>query len=237
MKLFTKIIIITLFCAMSFIIPLKPTMASEDNVWTSPVTEFQISEGTNFSIYTKGPTVWTFKRYTTLTYYFNATALASNDSITIISVSAGYNISGREFADFKGGPVINETFTEVNQAVNVSWEYIIEEEDVEDFFITLRITAKNSTMENNEDFYTIFPGRGEDIVVVTEIDLAIIDLPGFPNPETFIIWIIIFSILLISITLPALFTASFKTKNAIKRHRRENKKTKQNPILGGTNDE
>jgi len=192
-------------------------LAAETEGYQSPLNQFTIG-GVNFTAYAIAPLEWEGTGQTNISVFINATVIPAQANLTIISVSFYYqkiNKPNREFADIT---VVNTTLTNQNRTLDVI-KPLYPPSDVDKFNITIDITAKTDTV-SDQDFYMEFPGDYPYINVKREKVIPIINLPGFPNSESFIRWIIIFGFSTILLALPSIFVGSKKIGEWIEKRKK-----------------
>ncbi|MBY9001593.1 MAG: hypothetical protein KGD64_11790 [Candidatus Heimdallarchaeota archaeon] len=209
---FILIFILTNMIASSH---LNNVSLGQESVYTSPKITLEINEETNFTVYSTAPLTWELNDYQNFTIYVNSTGIPLGDNITLVSISIYYNIPNdphRQQARILT-PQVN--LTGVNQQYE-SISALRPPSDADEFNITIEIVAQSTSVPDNQLFETQFPGDETYIDIQKDLVLPVINLPGFPNIETFTRWIFIFCVAFVIISLPAIFVASFKIQEAVK---------------------
>ncbi|MHA1622769.1 MAG: hypothetical protein ACTSVO_11570 [Candidatus Heimdallarchaeaceae archaeon] len=225
MKKFSKFIIIVLLVNISVLFFTSSVSISQESVYTSPKDTLEISGDTNFTVYSTAPLTWELNGQENYTMYFNSTGVPIGENITLVSVAIYYNIpddphrqQARIFT-----PQVN--LTGVNQQYEIL-STLRPPSDTDEFNITIEIIATSTSEPDNQLFETQFPGDELYIEIRKDLVLPVINLPGFPDIETFSRWIFIFAVAFVIISLPAIFTASFKIQELVKTRKKDGKKKK-----------
>ncbi len=171
-----------------------------------------VNNSTNISVSVISPLTWKSNEATNITIEIKLSAIAENDNLTLTYVATSYNIPGKPFPISQKTTVINENLSQVGQEVNKT-QTRYAPENTDEFNITVTILAKTENMTDSRELYMDFPGKGEsNIRIIRNVALPIINLPGFPNAETFVRWIVIFVVVLLILISPSLFVLYFKIK-------------------------
>lgn len=175
---------------------------SQGSVYTSPTYRFNLDENSNFTVVSRAPLSWKENIATNFNITFEATGIPVSGNITIKYVDITYvypdnntEIVFTQTADFE----LNETFNlyYINTTLIAPFKYNL-------FNISIEIVANSSTQPDHL-YIAYFPGDKSYIQVERGAVAPIINLPGFPNVQTFVRWIIIFFIIFIIMITPALF--------------------------------
>ncbi|MFW9852917.1 MAG: hypothetical protein ACFFDS_08240, partial [Candidatus Thorarchaeota archaeon] len=210
-------ILLTLFT--SIVVNLESI--AQEGVYYSPTSFFELNNEKNFTVYSTAPLTWTLNSAVNFSVYLNATGLPSGENITIevITVyfdSPDYTYKKQKYA-FTPMTNLTETQRELEQRT-----ILYAPDDVNKYFnISLVILAHCTNVTNNQVYEADFPGDVEYIEVKKNIALPIINLPGFPDADTFLRWIFIFGVAFVLISMPSIFVVSFKIKEIV-----ESRKTK-----------
>ena len=193
---------------------------AQDSVYTSPKSTFAIDSNTNFTVQSAAPLTWNLNQRVNLTIEIEATGLTVGENISISTISIYYNIPDDPHKKYQTSIVPKDNFTEVNQiqAFNSS---LFAPDDTNEFNITIELIVFSTSIPENQFFEAAFPGDIEYIEVEEDKALPIINLPGFPDGQTFARWIFIFAISFILIAMPSIFVASFKVKEAFQNRRKK----------------
>jgi hypothetical protein len=187
---------------------------AQESVYTSPKTTFVIDSYTNFTVQSAAPLTWNLNQRVNLTIEIEATGLPVDENISIATISIYYNIPDDPHKKYQTSIVPRNNFTEVNQVQTFN-SSLFAPDDTNEFNITLEFIVFSTSIPENQFFEAEFPGDVEYIEVEEDRTLPIINLPGFPDGQTFSRWIFIFAIAFILIAMPSIFVASFKIKDAI----------------------
>jgi len=141
-------------------------------------------------------------------------------NLTIVTISIVYNKPGDPHREYPKILTPNKNMTEEKELL-VQETQLSAPSDVDKFNISLEIIVWSTTSPDNQKFISEFPGDIEYIEIKKDIVLPIINLPGFPDADTFLRWIFIFGVAFILISMPSIFVASFKIKERV-----ESRKTK-----------
>ncbi len=223
MKKVSKIIIIILLVNIPVLAFTSYVSISQESVYTSPKETLEINGDTNFTVYSTAPLTWELNGHENYTIYFNSTGVPSGENITLVSVSIYYNIPDdphRQQARILT-PQVN--LTGVNQQYEIL-SSLKPPSDADEFNITIEIIAKSTSKPENLLFEAQFPGDEIYIDIKKDLVLPVINLPGFPDIETFARWIFIFAVAFVIISLPAIFVASFKIQELVKTRKKGGKK-------------
>jgi hypothetical protein len=199
------------------------SLSQDESVYTSPRETLEINEDTNFTVYSTAPLTWESSSQENYTIYFNSTGVPVGENITLVSVSIYYNIPDdphRQQARILT-PQVN--LTGVNQQYEIL-NSLRPPSDADEFNITIEIIARSTSDPENQLFEAQFPGDGIYIDIKEDLVLPVINLPGFPDIETFLRWIFIFGVAFVIISLPAIFVASFKIQELVKTRKKSGKK-------------
>lgn len=226
MKKKKKALMVFIFTYILVITYTNDVSIGQESVYTSPKTTFEIGTNVTFSVYSTAPLIWNANQYENFTMYYNATGLPTGENITLVTISIYYNIPNDPHK--KQARVLAPQFnlTEENQQYEVLTSFPPPSE-ADEFNLTIEIVASSTSFPENQLFEAEFPGDETYIEVKESLVLPIINLPGFPNIETFVRWIFIFLVALIIIALPAIFVASFKLKETIQSRSKKPKKEKR----------
>lgn len=195
-------------------------ITAQDSVYTSPKSTLVLDSNTNFTVQSAAALTWNLNQRENLSIEVEATGLPSGENISIVTISIYYNIPDDPHKKYQVSIVPKNNFTELHQVQTFNTSLFAPDETTE-FNITIEIVAFSTSIPENQFFETEFPGDVEYIEVKEDRVLPIINLPGFPDAQTFSRWIFIFAIAFILIAMPTFFAASFKIKDAI-----ENRKKK-----------
>ncbi|MCE7741532.1 MAG: hypothetical protein GOP50_03650 [Candidatus Heimdallarchaeota archaeon] len=205
-KLTLNLILITILALT--ILPINQVKGQE-SVYTSPTYRFEIDENSNFTVVSRAPLSWEENVGVNFSITFGAANIQSgyNISITYVDITYVYPDNETEARylhaeDF----VLNETI----QAYNINTT-LIAPADYNLFNISIEIIAKSSSHPLDSLFIAQFPGDKSYIQVERGDANPIINLPGFPDPQTFVRWIIIFVFIFLVMITPALFIGIPKT--------------------------
>ncbi|MHA1302740.1 MAG: hypothetical protein ACTSQE_01610 [Candidatus Heimdallarchaeaceae archaeon] len=213
------LIIITIMGLIYATIPANQGIGAQESVFTT--TEIiSIDNNTKITVSAAAPLTWTLNEPTNFTVTIRLSTIAENDSLYITYIATAYNIPGEPFPEDQKTTIVQENLTEIDQEIEkIQTRYAPENTD--EFNITLSILAKTTNMTEAQEFKMDFPGKGEsNITIKKNVVLPIINLPGFPNTETFVRWILIFIIVLIIVLMPALFVSYFKIQEWTKMKKR-----------------
>ncbi len=223
MKKISKTIIIILLVNIPILAFTSYDSISQESVYTSPKETLEINGNTTFTVYSTAPLTWESSSHENYTIYFNSTGVPSGENITLVSVSIYYNIPDdphRQQARILT-PQVN--LTGVNQQYEIL-SSLRTPSDADEFNITIEIIARSTSEPENQLFEAQFPGDGIYIEIKEDLVLPVINLPGFPDIETFLRWIFIFGVAFVIISLPAIFVASFKIQELVKTRKKSGKK-------------
>ena len=224
MKKVSKIIIIILLVNLPVLaFTSYVSISQEESVYTSPKETLEINGNTTFTVYSTAPLTWELNGQTNYTIYFNSTEVPAGENITLVSVSIYYNVPDdphRQQARILT-PQVN--LTGVNQQYEIL-STLRPPSDADEFNITIEIIARSTSKPENQLFEAEFPGDGIYIDIKKDLVLPVINLPGFPDIETFLRWIFIFAVAFVIISLPAIFVASFKIQELVKARKKGEKK-------------
>ncbi|RLG12211.1 hypothetical protein DRN69_06995, partial [Candidatus Pacearchaeota archaeon] len=138
-----------------------------------------------------------------------------------------YNIPGKQFPENQQISIIEDNLTYIGEEFNIN-QTRYAPENTDEFNITLSILAQTVNMTNTEEFSMDFPGKDEDnIIIKKNLVIPVINLPGFPNIETFSRWIIIFIVIQLIIMSPAILVLYFKISKQKTRSRSQRKKKRR----------
>ncbi|MHA1667936.1 MAG: hypothetical protein ACTSX6_02120 [Candidatus Heimdallarchaeaceae archaeon] len=214
----------TLTIMIVFAYPVYISIGQED-IHESPLTTFYVDDVTNFTFYSSAPLKWKQYSPVNLTIYINSTGLPTDVNLTIISISIFYNITDNTHGQLETILTPNTNMTKVNQLLELR-KTLLAPNDADSFTITFIILAKSTLVPENQVFRAYFPGDENTIEVKKEAVLPIINLPGFPDSQTFLRWIFIFFIVLVLIAFPGIFVASFKIKEKLDLKKKKGEKKK-----------
>lgn len=187
---------------------------AQESVYTSPKTTFSMDSYTNFTVQSAAPLTWNLNVRVNLTIEIEATGLQVGENISIATISVYFNIPDDPHKKYQSSIVPKNNFTELNQ-VQIFNASLFAPDDTKEFNITLEFVVFSTSIPENQFFEADFPGDVEYIEVEEDRTLPIINLPGFPDAQTFSRWIFIFAISFILIAMPSIFVASFKIKDVI----------------------
>jgi hypothetical protein len=215
--LFISIIILSSFFTFN--------VAAQDSVYTSPKTTFVLDSNTNFTVQSAAALTWNLNQRENLSIEIEATGLPSGENISIVTISIYYNIPDDPHKKYQTSVVPKENFTEVNQ-VQIYNSSLFAPDETNEFNITIEIVAFSTSIPDNQFYEAEFPGDVEYIEVKEDRALPIINLPGFPDAQTFSRWIFIFALSFILIAMPSIFVAAFKIKDALGNRKKKGGKEK-----------
>ena len=213
-----------LFILFVMVLGLLPVLDTFEVVsgYTSQAYPFGINQNTTITVVSEAPLSWNENERVNLTVTLNATAVPIGENITIVLITVMYNYPDDPDPHpytSKSPDDPDKNLTEVGH----TYEYPFDlqapsDEDIKKFNITIRVLVKSTSEDYNQEFEAFFPGDAENpyIDIKTDVVLPIINLPGFPDIQTFGRWIFIFGVILIIIALPSIFVASSKTHHFIK---------------------
>lgn len=184
------------------IIPIYP-LDSQESVYTSPTYRFIIDEYTNFTVVSRAPLSWKENTDVNFNITFGAANIESGYNITVTYVDITYiypdNVTEARYLhayDFMLDE--NNTIYNINTTLVAPNNYNL-------FNISIEIIAHSSSNSSDTLFRAYFPGDKSYIQVERAGVNPIINLPGFPDPQTFIRWIIIFVVIFLIMVTPAMF--------------------------------
>ncbi len=192
----------------------------QESVYTSPTTLFEVDSNTNFTVYSTAPLTWRLNSPVNFTAYINATGLPAGMNLTVVSISIVYNKPDDPHGEYPKILTPNKNMT-VEKELLEQKTLLYAPSDADQFNISLEIVVRSTTSPDNQLFKSEFPGDVEYIEVKKDIVLPIINLPGFPDANTFLRWIFIFGVAFVLISMPSIFVLSFKIKERV-----ENRKAK-----------
>ncbi|MHA2357399.1 MAG: hypothetical protein ACXABK_01345 [Candidatus Heimdallarchaeaceae archaeon] len=197
----------------------------QESVYTSPKTTLSLDSNTNFTIQSAAPLTWNLNQFVNFTIYLNVTGLPFGENLTISSIAIYFNIPDDPHRKFITSIAPRNNFTELNQQqiFNTS---LTAPTDTDEFNITMNFVAFSTSLPENQAFEVQFPGDIEYISVKQDVVLPIINLPGFPNVETFWRWFFIFIVSLILIGMPGILAASFKLQEVVMDRKKKGGKKK-----------
>jgi len=198
---------------------------AQDSVYTSPKSTFVVDSNTNFTVQSAAPLTWNLNQQVNLTIEIEATGLPVGENISIETISIYFNIPDDPHKKYQTSIVPRNNFTELDQVQTFN-SSLFAPEDTKEFNITLEFVVYSTSIPDNQFFEAEFPGDVEYIEVEEDRTLPIINLPGFPDAQTFSRWIFIFALSFILIAMPSIFVASFKIKDAMQS--RSKKRGKKN---------
>ncbi len=223
MKKVSKIIVFILLINILTLDFTSYVSISQESVYTSPKETLEINGDTNFTVYSTAPLTWESNSQTNYTVYFNSTGVPLGENITLVSVAIYYNIPDNPHRQQARILTPQVNLTGVNQQYEIL-SSLRPPSDADEFNITIEIVARSTSEPENKLFETQFPGDGIYIDIKTDLVLPVINLPGFPNIETFARWIFIFAVAFVIISLPAIFVVSFKIQDFVKTRKKSGKK-------------
>ncbi|MCG3222777.1 MAG: hypothetical protein H7641_15465 [Candidatus Heimdallarchaeota archaeon] len=198
---------------------------AQDSVYTSPKSTFVIDSNTNFTVQSAAPLTWDLNQRVNLTIEIEATGLPVGENISIATISIYFNIPEDPHKKYQTSIVPSNNFTELDQ-VQIFNSSLFAPDDTKEFNITLEFVVFSTSIPENQFFEAEFPGDVEYIEVEEDRTLPIINLPGFPDAQTFSRWIFIFAISFILIAMPSIFVASFKIKDVMRNRSKKGGKKK-----------
>ncbi len=209
MKLKKPIISLVLLSALVLTITTTNQSNGQSSVYTSPTYRFEFDPNTNFTVVSRAPLSWKENTNVNFNITFGANNIESGYNITITYVDITYvypdnQTEARYLHD--GDFVLNETnkFYNINTTLIAPTDYNL-------FNISIEIIAHSSSYTEDTLFKAYFPGDKSYIQVERVGVNPVIKLPGFPDPQTFIRWIIIFLVVFVVMITPALFIGVPKT--------------------------
>ncbi|MHA1115442.1 MAG: hypothetical protein ACTSRR_08090 [Candidatus Heimdallarchaeaceae archaeon] len=209
MKQVTKIIIFSMVVSL-LLIQINNVNAKETVFTATEIID--INETTQITVSMAAPLTWEINTGINISVNIKLSKIAQNDSLFITYIKTEYNIPGKQFPEDQQITIIENNLTNIGEEININ-QTRYAPENTDEFNITLSILAQTVNMTSTEEFSMDFPGKGEDnILVKKNLVLPIINLPGFPNIETFSRWIVIFVVIQLVIMSPALFVLYFKIK-------------------------
>jgi hypothetical protein len=179
----------------------------------------------NFTVQSAAPLTWNQNQRVNLTIEIEATGLPVGENISISTISIYYNIPDDPHKKYQTSIVPRNNFTELNQ-VQIFNSSLFAPDETKEFNITMEFIVFSTSIPENQFFEAVFPGDVEYIEVKEDRALPIINLPGFPDGQTFSRWIFIFAISFILIAMPSIFVASFKIKEVIQNRSKKGGKKK-----------
>ncbi len=197
-----NLLIITVLVLSIFLI--LPTEGQE-SVYTSPTYRFEIDENTNFTVVSRAPLSWEENVGVNFSITLEAKTgeIPPGENITITYVDITYVYPDNETEarylhaeDF----MLNETIQiyHINTTLLAPNDYNL-------FNISIEIIAHSSLQPEDTLYIAYFPGDRSYIQVERGAALPIINLPGFPDPQTFVRWIFVFVVILLIMITPSLF--------------------------------
>ncbi|UJG42093.1 MAG: hypothetical protein K9W45_06435 [Candidatus Heimdallarchaeum aukensis] len=209
MKQVTKIIIFSMVVSL-LLIQINNVNAKETVFTATQIID--INETTQITVSMAAPLTWEINTGINISVNIKLSKIAQNDSLFITYIKTEYNIPGKQFPEDQQITIIENNLTNIGEQISIN-QTRYAPENTDEFNITLSILAQTVNMTSTEEFSMDFPGKGEDnILVKKNLVLPIINLPGFPNIETFSRWIVIFVVIQLVIMSPALFVLYFKIK-------------------------
>ncbi|MHA1851998.1 MAG: hypothetical protein ACTSUF_00645 [Candidatus Heimdallarchaeaceae archaeon] len=201
---------LTFFLILLFIFQNITLSTAESSIYTVNDV-FQIGND-SFAVNMSAPLKWVDTQSVNITFDVNGVSVSQNETITIITLALYYNspkLPSRKFLEILT-PNKNLTESQPSLSLNAT---VYAPVDVSEFNISVEIIAKSLTITENQLYELEFPGI-EDMYIQVEKSAAlpIINLPGFPNSETFGRWIFVFLVGLTGISLPAIFVGFVKLK-------------------------
>ena len=205
------LVLITLF--VGSIYPINYTVG-QDGVYTSPTYSFEFDSNTNFTVVSRAPLTWEQYQYENVSVTLKATGLGLGENISITLVSFIFNYPDDPLPHSSGTEIVNQNFTTINQIYEFNKTFVPPDQDR--FNITIKIIANSASFPSSQEFFAEFPGDQPYIEVKKSKALPIINLPGFPDPQTFIRWIFIFLVIIGIIALPSIFVGFKKVQETAK---------------------
>ncbi len=225
MKKVSKIIVIILLVNILALAFTSYISISQESVYTSPKDTMEINGDTNFTVYSTAPLTWESNGQENYTIYFNSTGVPVGENITLVSVSIYYNVPDNPHRELARVVTPQVNLTGINQQYEIL-STLRPPSDADEFNITIEIIARSTSEPENQLFDAQFPGDGIYIDIQSDLVLPIINLPGFPDIETFARWIFIFAVAFVIISLPSIFVAVFKIQEYVKTREKGGKKEK-----------
>ncbi|MHA1199838.1 MAG: hypothetical protein ACTSQF_10970 [Candidatus Heimdallarchaeaceae archaeon] len=178
-------------------------LKGQESVYTSPTYRFEIDENTNFTVVSRAPLRWEENVGVNFSITLGAANIQTgyNISITYVDITYVYPDNETEARYLHGEDfVLNETnlMYQINTTLIAPADYNL-------FNISIEIIAKSSSHLSDSLFIAHFPGDKSYIQVERGDVNPVINLPGFPDPQTFVRWIIIFMFIFLVMITPALF--------------------------------
>jgi len=186
----------------------------QEGVYTSPTYSFEIDENTNFTVVSQAPLTWQQNQYENITVIIKTTGLEVGENLSLTLVSFLFNYPGDPVPHSSGSKIINQNLTQIDQTYEFNKTFLPPDE--ERFNITIKIIANSTGVPVAQEFFAQFPGDEPYIEVKKSKALPVINLPGFPDPQTFVRWIFIFLVIIGIISLPSIFVAYTKIQEKVK---------------------
>ena len=203
--------LIVLAISIGAISPHAVAQLNPEGYTTSDV--IQISQNALLQVNTTAPLQWSF----------GSTYAISVSMVAALSDSAGIvNITLVEFKILNKDSETETTYLEVvNQAINGTLQLnvskAIDTPDLDVFTVEINILASSnvSQVSTPETNYSVtFPDNDLQITVVRDNLAAILQLPGFPETETFKRWLIVYALIMLLFLLPTGALGIFKYKDS-----------------------
>ena len=209
MRQVTKFIIFSI--VVSLLLIQSNNVNAKETVFTA--TEIiDINETTQITVSMAAPLTWEINTGINISISIKLSQIAQNDSLFITYIKTEYNIPGKQFPENQQISIIENNLTYIGEEIDIN-QTRYAPENTDEFNITLSILAQTVNMTSTEEFSMDFPGKGEDnIIVKKNLVIPVINLPGFPNIETFSRWIVIFIIIQLIIMSPAILVLYFKIR-------------------------
>jgi hypothetical protein len=219
MKTKSKIFYLVLLSLLiGSVFPISDSIGQE-GVYTSPTYSFDIDPDTNFTVVSKAPLQWKQYRSENITVTIKATGLAAGENISLILVSFLFNFPDDPLPHSSGTQVINQNLTTINQEYEFNKTFTPQEP--ERFNITIKVIANSTGVPIAQEFFAEFPGDEPYIEVEKSRAAPIINLPGFPDPQTFVRWIFIFIVAIVMISLPSIFVGVTKISEITEKRKKK----------------
>ncbi len=196
----------------------------QEGVYTSPTYSFEIDPNTNFTVVTKAPLKWKQYRSENVTVTIKTTGLAAGENLSLTLVSFLFNYPDDPLPHSSGAKVINQNLTAVDEEYEFNQTFT--PQDPIQFNITIKVIANSTGVPTSQEFFAEFPGDEPYIEVEKSKAAPIINLPGFPDPQTFVRWIFIFMVAIVMISSPAIFVGVMKIKEITQNRKKKGEEKK-----------
>lgn len=187
----------------------------QESVYTSPTYSFEMDENTNFTVVSQAPLTWQQYQYENITVTIRVSGLPVGENLSLTLVSFLYNYPDDPVPHSYGSEIINQNLTNIDETYKFNKTLLPPDQDR--FNITIKIIANSTGVPYAQEFFAEFPGDEPYIEVKKSRALPVINLPGFPDPQTFVRWIFIFLVIVGIISLPSIFVASMKIKERLRK--------------------